>query len=214
MRLSPRWFLLFLLFLRGASSNAAPGPPRIPVWLLANTFHSSIVLRARDVPFAGEISGSPHPAKIAFGFGACADYIGPSTAWTIFQAIFPNKAAIHVVPIADSIGERFPNSDIVLLYLEPPQFAKLLAEINRSFAYDAAGHRIVAHAGHFPDSRFYLSSERFYFPYVCNEWVAIRLRRSGLPFFLPRAILSESLVAQASHLGLYLQRHHGEHEAY
>ena len=80
---------------------------------------------------------------------------------------------------------------------------------------DSGGNSLSAcHAGHFADSRFYETRERFYFPYVCNEWIALKLRRSGLPFFLPRAILSESLVAQASHLGVYLQRHHGAHEGY
>lgn len=209
-----RWLLLILFLHGSARTSAGELPAQIPVWVLANTFHSSLVFRARDVPFAHEISGSPHPAKLAIGFGACADYIGPSTAWTVFQAIFPNHAAIHVVPIAGSIGARFSQSDIVLLYLTPEQFAVLLTQVERSFALDAGGRPIVAHAGHFTDSRFYESRERFYFPYVCNEWIAIKLRRCGLPIFLPRAILSESLVAQLSHLGLYLQRHHGDHEAY
>jgi len=180
---------------------------RFPVWLLGNDFHTSIVLRARDVPFRGEISGSPDADELAIGFGAKADYIGPSTWWTLLQAIFPNRAALHVVPIHGAIGRRFPHSDLVQLWLDREQFAKLLDEVNRSFAFTPDHRRVFLRRGFYADSRFYSSSERFYFPYVCNEWVAIKLSHAGVPFFLPRAILSNSLILQAGEKGRTLQRH-------
>jgi hypothetical protein len=40
-------------------------------------------------------------------------------------------------------------------------------------------------------------------------WVAIKLSHAGAPFFLPRAILSNSLILQAREKGVLLQRHHG-----
>ena len=179
--------------------------PRKPLWLLGNDFHTSLVLRARDIPFRREITRSRDADEIAIGWGASADYRGPSTPWTVLQAMFPNHAALHIVPIHGSIGHRFPHSDIVLLRLEPQNFSRLVDEIDHSFALTPDHHRILLGRGYFPDSRFYASRERFFFPYVCNMWVAVKLSRAGIPFFFPRALLSNSLI---------LQRHGGGFEAY
>ena len=185
-----------------------------PVWLLGNDFHTSLVLRARDVPFRREITGSSDADELAFGWGASADYRGPSIACTVLRAIIPGPAAIHVVPIHGPITRRFPHSDVVLLWLKLASFSKLLREINCSFAFTPDHHRIFLGRGYYPDSRFYASSELFYFPYVCNMWVAIKLSRAGVPFFLPRAILSNSLILQAREKGTLLQRHGGKPDGY
>lgn len=186
---------------------------KLPVWLMGNDFHTSIVLRARDVPYRREIDGEGAD-ELAIGFGARADYMGPSTLWTELQAIFPNRGALHVAPIRGSITRRYPNSDLVLLWLDRAQFATLLDEINRSFAFTRDHRRVDLGRGNFPDGRYYSSSERFYFPYVCNEWVAIKMSRAGVPFFLPRAILSNSLILQAAEKGRLLQRHNGRPDYY
>jgi len=172
------------------------------------------VLRTRDIPFWREITGPRDFDELAIGWGASADYRGPSTPWTVLQAMFPNHAALHIVPIRGAITRRFPHSDVVLLWLKPGSFFKLISEIDRSFAFTPDHRRIFLGRGHFPDGRFYASSERFYFPYVCNTWVAIKLRHAGVPFFLPRAILSNSLILQAGEKGVTLQRHGGASEAY
>jgi hypothetical protein len=211
MRRLPILLLIGLLF--GFRSRAGEAAEK-PVWLLGNDFHTSIVLRAKDIPFRTEIASSAGADELAFGFGASADYRGPSSLWTVLQAIFPNHAALHVVPIQGSITRRFPHSDVVLLRLTPDSFSKLVSEIDRSFAFTKDHHRIFLGRGYYPDSRFYESSELFYFPYVCNMWVAIKLSRAGVPFFLPRAILSNSLILQAREKGTLLQRHSGTPDDY
>jgi len=185
-----------------------------PVWLLGNNFHTSIVLRARDIPFRREITGCRDADELAIGWGASADYRGPSTPWTVLQAIFPNRAALHIVPIRGAITRRFPHSDVVLLRLKPGSFSKLISEIDRSFAFTPDRRRIYLGRSDYPDGRFYASSERFYFPYVCNTWVAIKLGHAGTPFCLPCALQSHSLIVQAGKKGIILQRHHGAFEAY
>lgn len=204
--------LLGCAFLQHTSLAGAES--RVPVWLLGNGFHTSLVFRARDIPYLHDITGSRDADEIAIGWGASADYRGPSTPWTVLQAIYPNHGALHIVPIHGPIARRFPHSDLVLLWLKPQGFSTLVSEIDRSFAITRDHHRILLGRGYFPDSRFYASSERFYFPYVCNEWVAIKLSRAGVPFFLPRALLSNSLILQASEKGALLQRHGRGFDAY
>lgn len=190
------------------------GAEEKPVWLLSNTFHTSIVLRARDLPFANEISGSPHADELAIGWGSRADYVGPSTIWTVLQAIPPNPAAIHVVPIHGPITRRFRDSDVVELWLKPAGFAELVSEIDRSFAFTRDHRRIFIAPGYYPDSRFYQSSELFYFPYVCNSWVAIKLNRAGTHFFTPCTFLAPWLIGEGARQGMMLQRHHGPQDGY
>jgi hypothetical protein len=185
-----------------------------PVWLLGNDFHTSLVFRARDLPFRRQITGSPDADELAIGWGASADYRGPSTPWTVLEAIFPNRAALHIVPIHGAITRRFRHSDVVLLRLKPAAFAKLVSEIDRSFAFTPDHRRIFLGRGFYPDSRFYKSSELFYFPYVCNVWVAIKLSHAGIPFCLPRALLSNSLILQAGEKGVILQRHSTPRDGY
>jgi len=205
---------LLLICLGFGIGRRAEGAANKPVWLLGNDFHTSIVLRASDVPFRSEVTGSPAADELAFGWGASAEYRGPSNACTVLEAIFPGPAALHVVPIHGAITRRFPHSDVVLLWLKPAGFSKLVSEIDQSFAFTPDHHRIFLGRGYYPDSRFYAGSELFYFPYVCNMWVAIKLSRAGVPFFLPRAILSNSLILQAVEKGTLLQRHSGTPDGY
>ena len=207
---SARLLLFWLVLGLGYRAQAADKP----VWLLGNDFHTSLVFRARDIPFRREITGDPGADELAIGWGAAADYRGPSTPWTVLQALVPNHAALHVVPIRGPITRRFPHSDVVLLRLKPGNFARLVAQVDRSFAHASDGRRILLGRGYYADSRFYASSERFIFPYVCNTWVAVKLGHAGIPFFLPRALLSNSLILQAGEKGRTLQRHHGAFEAY
>ena len=209
-----RLFSLLLVCSTFGVGGRAEAAADKPVWLLGNGFHTSIVLRARDIPFRGQITGARDADELAIGWGAAADYRGPSTPWTVLEAIFPNYAALHVVPIRGAIPRRFPHSDVVLLWLKPASFSKLVSEIDRSFAFTPDHHRIFLGRGYYADSRFYASSERFYFPYVCNMWVAIKLSRAGMPFFLPRAVLSNSLILQAGEKGVTLQRHRFPQEDY
>lgn len=209
-----RFVLRLLICLVFGMATRAEAAGEKPVWLLGNGFHTSVALRARDVPFWREISGSRDLDELAIGWGASADYRGPSNVWTLIQAIFPNRAAIHVVPIRGPITQRFSDSDVVLLWLTPEAFSKLISEIDQSFAFAPDHHRILLGRGYYPDSRFYASSELFYFPYVCNVWVAIKLSRAGTRFCVPGALLSQALIDQAARKGTLIQHRHGPRDGY
>jgi hypothetical protein len=180
------------------------------VWLLGNDFHTSIVLRARDVPYRSEISGDPHADEIAIGWGANQYYRKGFSSWALIEALAAHRGAIQVIPVRGPIALRFPKSDVILLNLTPKGLATLVNEINRSFAYTRDHQRILLGPGYYPRARFYLSSERFYFPYVCNSWVALKLKRAGLPFSLAGTVTATGLVREASRIGKVLQRHHGK----
>ena len=208
-------FLLILLIAWVAIAIDASGEDAKPVWLMGNNFHTSLVFRAKDVPFCHEISGAPEADELAIGWGAEKDYRGPSNLWTIIQAIFPNRGALHVVPIHGLITRRFSHSDLVRLKLPPGAYAQLMAEGDRSVALATDHRRVFLGKGFYPDSRFYLSSEHFYFPYVCNTWVAIKLNRAAhTGLFLPTAVLSANLIHQAAMKGVMFQHYRSPGDGY
>jgi hypothetical protein len=85
--------------------------------------------------------------------------------------------------------------------ITPPRLRRLTAQIDLAFIRDKCGRRIAAGRGYFVDSRFYVGSERFYFPKMCNTWLAQKLRRSGLPICAPTAIVAGDLTRQAAKFG-------------
>src|SRR5580700_6976225 len=142
-----------------------------PIWLLGNDFHTSIAFRARDVPFRNEVAPG-NADELVIGWGASGYYRGPASTWKMIRAIFPGPSVIHVVPASGPLTRVFPHSDIVELRLTPAKFAILIGEIADSFTYTRDHRMIYLGRGDSSTGRFYASHEMFYFPYVCNMWVA------------------------------------------
>ncbi len=137
-----------------------------------------------------------------FGWGAGDFYRGHANPWTLFTAIIgANQSVLHIVPVRGSLTARFPHSDIIQLDLPRPDVRILAAEIDRAFALDSHRERIAAGRGYYPESRFYAGRERFYFPKMCNVWVAQKLRRSGVPVTASAALIASDLVRQTEKLG-------------
>jgi uncharacterized protein (TIGR02117 family) len=192
----------FLLALAVAGLRAAGAAETKPVWLVSNGFHSSLAVRARDVPFRREIAGQSRADALLIGWGAADFYRGKVNPWTVLKATFtPSPSVLHVVPVRGPVARRFAHSDVVEFALSPAQFRILLRELDAAFARDARGQRAFISRGYFADSRFYQGRDRFYFPKMCNVWVAQRLRQSGVPVFVPTAMAANDLVWQAAKLG-------------
>lgn len=171
------------------------------MWLVSNGFHTSLAFRAADVPFRSEIVGSGVD-EILIGWGAADYYRGRVNPWTCLTAIaWPTRGLIHVVPIRRGVAAQFRHSDVIELSLSSSQLRTLLRQIDDAFARDAARQRVFVGRGYYADSRFYASRERFYFPKMCNVWVAQKLRRSGVPVCVPTAMVANDLVWQAGKLG-------------
>lgn len=173
-----------------------------PVWLLSNGLHTSLAVRARDVPFRQEIAGPSRADTLLIGWGAADFYRGNVTLCTVLRAtLTPSPSVLHIVPVRGPLARRFAHSDIIELTLTPAQFRTLLAQLDAAFARDDAGRRDFISPGYFENSRFFRGSERFYFPKMCNLWVAQRLHRSGLPICVPGAVAASELIWQAERIG-------------
>jgi uncharacterized protein (TIGR02117 family) len=199
--------LLALALAIWAAAAAAARETAKPVWLVSNGFHTSLAVRAKDLPEARNIAGDARADLVLIGWGAGDWYRGRTNAWTLVKAICGiGPSILHVVPVRGAITGRFPRSDVVELRLAPAEMRRLAARLDRSFSRGQAGRRILVGRGYYPESRFYIGRDRFYFPKMCNFWVAQALRDSGVRVCVPTAITADNLTRQVERSGRRQQR--------
>ncbi len=203
MNRSRAFVLCLSVLLCGAAGGiAGPSDPELPVWLVSNGFHSSLAFRARDFPHAEMITTDPRPDIVVIGWGASRFYQGHVDPLTIFRAIFGlDSTTLHVVPVRGALARRFAHSDVIRFDIPAENARALIREFDATFALDPAGKPIPIGPGYFPDSRFYLARGHFYFPKMCNLWVAQKLRGAGVSVGLFTSIVAKDLVHHAAQLG-------------
>ena len=140
--------MIFILAAGWCGRASAAAAADEPVWLLGNDFHTSIVLRARDVPYRDEITGDRQADELAIGWGAKEYYRKGASFWNLLQALVPLPGAIQVIPVRGPITKRFPDSDVILLRLTPEGLSTLVQEIDDSFAFTPDHQRISLGRGY------------------------------------------------------------------
>lgn len=189
-----------------ALCGPARGEATRQVWLVGNGFHSAIAIRTNDLPGGREMSGDPRADELLIGWGDADFFRRKINPWTVLAAIcWPTPSILHVVPVRGSVAARFPRSDVIELTLPRSRHRALCAELDAAFARDARGRRIFVQRGYFAASRFYAGRESFYFPKMCNLWVAQKLQHAGVPVFSPTAFFAGELTRQAGKTGVRLQ---------
>ncbi len=202
-----RCLAIALLLALGFSSNAFS----TPVWIVSNGFHSSLAVRVRDVP---ELRALPvaHDANfLLIGWGDSQWYRGNVNASTACSAVlWPTPSVLLLVPLREKVASKYSHSDVIRLELSRQSFEKLRARIDGEFARNAAGKPIRIEDGFVPGSEFYAARESFYFPKMCNYWVAEQLQKSGLHLSRFRSISAAGLVHETAPLGTLESRLHAE----
>ncbi|MDB5234157.1 MAG: urease-associated protein [Hymenobacter sp.] len=164
--------------------------PDVTVYLHSNGVHTDIVLPiktdqmdwSRQLAIADIPSADATMQYIAFGWGDKGFYLDTPT-WadlkfsTAFVAAFwLGSSAVH----ATYLHSLAPGPDTVPLHLSRAEYARLVAYIQKSFDYDAAG-RVQHIKGHSygRDDAFYEAKRVYSFLYTCNTWTNNALKASG-----------------------------------
>ncbi|WP_035567634.1 TIGR02117 family protein [Hymenobacter sp. IS2118] len=160
------------------------------VYLHSNGVHTDIVLPVKSpqmdwsqlLPYSDIPSGDTSLSYLAFGWGDKGFYLDTPT-WaelkfsTAFVAAFwLGSSAMHTtyMPKLES------GPDTVPLYLSKDEYARLIAYIQKSFRYDAAGRpqHIEGHS-YGQNDAFYEAHGVYSFLYTCNTWTNNALKASG-----------------------------------
>ncbi len=188
------------------AAPASQGSAR-PLWIVSNGFHTSLAIRGRDFPDAPQIPQATAADELVIGWGATHFYAGNADPVTLFQAAFGlDTSALHVVPVRGTLMARFAHSDIIEFDLPAARYREIVRAIDETFARDRKGAPVVIGAGYTPESRFYLARGRFYFPMMCNMWVARKLQQGGIHLSPASVVTADTLIHRASKIGRVLQR--------
>jgi hypothetical protein len=112
---------------------------------------------------------------------------------------------LHVVGVTAPLTNSFPQQEIVRIELSEPGFERLRAHIEKTFARDDAGKTLVVGPGQYGDSRFYRARGKFYFPKMCNRWVATGLCAAGCPISPLRTVTAGQVMGQTRKFGQQIQ---------
>ena len=186
---------LYLAAAFGLSRIAVPkadptAAPDVLVFLHTNGVHTDIVvpIRTEQHDWSQQLAVADTPSAdatmryIAFGWGDKGFYLDTPT-WadlkfsTAFVAAFwLGSSAVHATYFHDLV----PGPDTVPLHLSRAEYARLVAYIQRSFRYDAAG-RVQHIPGHSygRDDAFYEAHRVYSFLYTCNTWTNNALKACG-----------------------------------
>jgi uncharacterized protein (TIGR02117 family) len=175
----------------------AAGAPAVHIMLVHNGYHSGLVLpRASLARLAGERG---HGALVAVttrfaayawleigwgdeGFYRHVPTPGDLTLGLALRALFgrDNPSVLHVVGVSDPRAQ-FVQAPMAALDLSAEGFARLVGEVDATFARGADGEPQDVGRGLYGPSLFYRAVGHFHIGNVCSHWVADMLDAAGVP---------------------------------
>jgi uncharacterized protein (TIGR02117 family) len=168
-------------------------------------WHSSIVVRAADVPFEAwpsrrEFADAEY-IEVGWGNRAYYQVQNPSVWLGLRALLWPSAGVLHMVAFSGPVEREFAVAEIVALHITPQGLARLVAAIAASHERDAAGLAIALGPGLYGRSRFYASRDRFHLFSTCNVWTSDMLREAGVPLGPLLSPSAGALFSQLRRLG-------------
>lgn len=184
------------------------------IYLIQHGWHAGIAVRRADLPDDAwpVLDTFPDATYLEVGWGEARYY--PDRARGIWGAVraggWPTASVLHVVPITDSVPERFPAQTIVRIPVDTTSLTALVEYVGDSFA--AAGDstsRPVA-PGFYSDSHFFRSKLHYHVFNNCNHWAAGALEAAGCDTAPRWTLTVGQVVRQARDCGMLLRRRSDE----
>ena len=180
----------FVLSRVSVAKTTPDAAPDMEVFLRTNGVHTDIVLPirsaqldwSRQLPFRNIPSGDTTMRYIAFGWGDKGFYLDTPTwadlkvSTALVAAFWLGSSAMHTT----YLHQLPPSPNTVPLHLSRAEYAQLVAYIQNSFDYDAAGQvqHIKGHS-YGRDDAFYEARRVYSLFYTCNTWTNNALKASG-----------------------------------
>ncbi|MFK7909881.1 MAG: DUF2459 domain-containing protein, partial [Akkermansiaceae bacterium] len=117
-----------------------------------------------------------------FGWGAEEFYRRKEvTVPMVIRGLFwPTPAVVHLERFPEPPYQHYPISQLVTLEFSQSEVDALIKEMHLSFGTNTDGSLINLGHGAEPDSTYFRSRYRYYYPETCNIWTARLLNAAGL----------------------------------
>lgn len=193
---------------RLAHAPAAPG--MVSVYVVAHGYHTSLAVRAPDVPVPAwpERRDFPDADFLELGWGEREYYSRENPGIALgFRALFiPSKSAVEGIALNGPIDRALPESEIVELHIPQRHFERMVEFVRRTHEFDAHGRPIVIATAKHERGIFYASPLTFSAFHNCNVWTAEALREAGIRLRPASAMTAALLLRQVRPLSAAADR--------
>lgn len=180
------------------------------VYLVRHGWHAGIAIERSAIPQGRWpiLDEFPDAAYLEVGWGEAQYYPGHTRGvWGVTRAgLWPTNSVLHVIPIADSVQNRFPMKTVVRIPVGRASLDALSQYVAESFHRSDEGQRPSAAAGYYSDSKFYRSSLTYHGFNNCNHWAAGALEAAGCDTAPRWTMTVGQVVQQAVECGTLVQR--------
>jgi uncharacterized protein (TIGR02117 family) len=183
--------LLLVCSLPGCATGSAclddSTPPELArsIYIVKRGWHTGVAIAAADWPNPNwsVLADFPDSDYLEFGWGDERFYQAePETVWLgVRAALWPTSSVVHVIGVRTPIIEHIEANDIVELRVSADGLRRMAEAIEREFTErDPTAMPVSLSAAPKPN-HFYSAKRKFFFPRMCNWWIASRLQEANCP---------------------------------
>jgi uncharacterized protein (TIGR02117 family) len=179
---------------------AAPDSLR-SIYVVRRGWHTGVAIATADWPNQNwaVLNDFPGAEYLEFGWGDERFYQAESgTVWlAIRAALWSTSSVVQVISLREPEPTAAQANEIVEIRVPIGGLRKLAAAIEQEFAGDyptPTGATLNASPA---PNLFYKAQRRFYFPRMCNWWMATRLDEAGCPVEPWTVIFASRIIREA-----------------
>lgn len=183
--------------------NTDETPENQPLWLIADTFHTGLVVPYRWLLESGFIPpsnfGTPRYVVMSWGNTDAYSAEGFDHPWKLFRVLFtPTQSVMELIPVNWHIPEVLPDQRIWQTHVPSSRGPALAAFLNDCLEHDSSGQPRVVRKSSWGNGVQLASRHDYFIPRVCNIWTVQALEAAGGRYQAWSAITANGLVRQAA----------------
>jgi uncharacterized protein (TIGR02117 family) len=200
--------LLLVCALPGCATGGAclddSTPPELvrSIYIVKRGGHTGVAIASaywpdRNWSVLADFPGSDY---LEFGWGEERFYQAePETVWLgIRAALWANASVVHVIGVRSPIADNIYANEVVEVRVSADGLRRMAEAIQREFTERTPVATPVSLSAAPKPNRFYSAKRRFFFPRMCNWWIATRLEEANCPIE-PWSVVTAGQVMRRVH---------------
>jgi uncharacterized protein (TIGR02117 family) len=162
-------------------------PPELvrTIYIVKRGGHTGVAIAAADWPNRNWslLADFPNSDYLEFGWGDERFYQAePETLWLGTRAaLWPTSSVIHVIGFRSPLAENIRAEDIVEVRVSVDGLRRMAEAIELEFSESTPTATPVSLRAAPKPNHFYSAKGKFFFPRMCNWWIASRLAEASCP---------------------------------
>lgn len=170
----------------GACLDDSTPPEQVrSIYIVKRGQHTGIAIASADWPDRNwsVLADFGDSEYLEFGWGEERYYQAErETLWLgLRAALWPNSSVIHVIGLRSPVVDNAHADAVVEVHVTADGLRRMAEGIEREFTERAPVATPVSLSVTPKPNRFYSAWRRFFFPHMCNWWLATRLEEANCP---------------------------------